>query len=86
MTLRMGHKYECVLCGRGFDSDGGCKYIVSIVQTGGRGHHSYARTLAVCGHCLRTRRNIMLLQPRRGGSDNILDFHVARRGRGKGCE
>lgn len=68
-------EYTCTLCGRRFGLDEARKYIISIVQTGGEGHCSYARTLVVCHHCIRTHKTVMNLQRKSTDEENVLEFH-----------
>lgn len=64
-----------MLCGRVTDLDTGYKYIISVVQTGGHGRCSYARTLVICQHCMRTHKTVMTLQRKSLNEENVLEFH-----------
>lgn len=68
-------KYTCMLCGRVTDLDTGYKYIISVVQTGGHGRCSYAQTLVICQHCMRTHKTVMTLQRKSLNEENVLEFH-----------
>jgi len=70
-----GFKYTCMLCGRNTSLDDAYKYIISIVQTGGRGKCSYARTLVICKHCIRTNKTVMNIQRKSLNEENVLEFH-----------
>lgn len=74
-------EYTCSLCNRVTSLDHACKYIISVVQTGGEGRCSYARTLVVCQHCAKTHKTIMNLQRKSTEEPNILEFHTPTRTR-----
>ncbi len=70
-----GTKYTCTLCGRTTSLDTGYKYIVSVVQTGGHGRCSHAKTLVVCQHCIRSHKTVLNLQRKSLDEENTLEFH-----------
>lgn len=69
------NRFVCTICGRVANLDKAYKYIISIVQTGGKGRCSYARTLVLCQHCIRTHKTVMNIQRKSLNEENVLEFH-----------